>query len=131
MVRILIADDHQMARLAVSQLIEEADKNWKVCCEVGDGKSAVAKALELKPDLAMLDFAMPDLDGITAGQQIRAALPNTSVVVYTFMISPQLEAFVKSVGLQGVVAKADTRGLIAELRRVVTLTPIATSPAAN
>jgi two-component system response regulator DesR len=131
MVRILIADDHQMARLALSQLLEEADKDWKVCCDVGDGKSAVAKALELRPDVVMLDFAMPDLDGIAAGRQIRAHLPNTSVLVYTFMVSPQLEKFVKSVGLQGVVPKADTKALITELRRVLNLATTVSSPSAN
>ncbi|MGA9882940.1 MAG: response regulator transcription factor [Candidatus Acidiferrales bacterium] len=119
MIRILIADDHHMVRLAVSQLVEEADENWKVCCEVGDGNAAVEKSAELKPDLAMLDFAMPDLDGITAGQQIRALSPDTSVLVYTFMVTPQLQAFVKSAGLQGVVPKADTGALIAEIRRVL------------
>lgn len=131
MIRILVADDHQMARLAVSQLIEDADRNWKVCGEVADGVTAVEKALELKPDLVMLDFAMPDLDGITAGQKIRALLPNTIVLVYTFMVSPQLEKFVKSVGLQGVVPKADTKALITELRRVLSLAATASLPMAN
>lgn len=131
MVRILVADDHQMARLALSQLIEETDKNWKVCCDVGDGKSAVAKALELRPDVVMLDFAMPDLDGIAAGRRIRALLPNTSVLVYTFMVSPELEKYVKSVGLQGVVPKADTRALITELRRVLNSASSLSSASAN
>ncbi len=119
MVRILIADDHPKGRSAVSQLIEEADENWKVCCEVSDGDAAVEKAAQLRPDLVMLDFAMPKLDGITAGQQIRALLPDTSVLVYTFLVSPQLESFVKAVGLQGVVPKADARALIAEMRRIL------------
>lgn len=119
MVRILVADDHQEGRLAVSQLIEEADENWKVCSEVSDGNAAVEKAVQLRPDLVMLDFAMPNLDGITAGRRIRAMLPDTSVLVYTFVVSPQLEKFVKEVGLQGVVAKADTRALIAEIRRIL------------
>jgi DNA-binding NarL/FixJ family response regulator len=125
MVRILVADDHQMVRLAVSQIIEQADQDWKVCCDVSDGKEAVEKAAELKPDLAMLDFAMPDLDGITAGRQIRALSPNTSVLVYTFMVTPELEVFVKASGLQGVVPKADTKALIAEMRRVLSLGPTA------
>lgn len=119
MVRILVADDHHEGRMAVSQLVEEADENWKVCCEVSDGKAAVEKAAQFRPDLVMLDFAMPKLDGIAAGRRIRAMLPDTSVLVYTFIVSPQLERFVKEVGLQGVVAKADTRGLIAEMRRIL------------
>lgn len=119
MVRILLADDHQMARLAVSQIIEQADENWKVCCDISDGQQAVERAAELKPDLAVLDFAMPNLDGITAGQRIRAVSPNTSVLVYTFMVCPQLEALAKGSGLQGIVPKADTKALIAEMRRVL------------
>jgi two-component system response regulator NreC len=129
MVRILLADDHPEGRLAVSQLIEEADENWKVCCEVADGDAAVRKSAQLRPDLVMLDFAMPNLDGITAGQQIRELLPNTSVLVYTFMVSPQLERFVKQVGLQGVVAKADTQALIAEMRRILGSGEMLPSPA--
>jgi DNA-binding NarL/FixJ family response regulator len=129
MVRILIADDHQQGRLAVSQLIEEADENWKVCCEVSDGDTAVEKAAQLRPDLVMLDFAMPKLDGIAAGRQIRSLLPNTSVLVYTFMVSPQLERFVKEVGLQGVVAKADTQALIAAMRSILAASSL--QPAAN
>lgn len=121
MVRILVADDHQMVHLEVSQLVEQADKNWKVCCGVSDGRQAVEKAAELKPDLVMLDFAMPNMDGITAGRQIRALSPKTSVLVYTFIVTPQLEAFVKASGLQGVVPKADTKALIAEMRRILSL----------
>lgn len=119
MVRILIADDHLMARLALSEVIERADRNWKVCCEAEDGRQALEKAAELKPDLVMLDFAMPHLDGVAAGQKIRAALPRTPVLVYSFMVSPRLAAFVKSAGLQGVVDKANTQSLISEIRRVL------------
>lgn len=125
MVRILVADDHQMVRLAVSQIIEQTDKNWIVCCEATNGNEAIKRAVELRPDLVMLDFAMPDLDGISAGKRIRAALPETPVLVYTFMVTPQLEAFVKASGLQGVVPKADTQALIAEVRRVLSSMPCA------
>jgi DNA-binding NarL/FixJ family response regulator len=124
MVRILIADDHQQGRAAMSQLIERADENWKVCCQVGDGNAAVEKSAELRPDLVMLDFAMPKLDGIAAGRQIRALLPKTSVLLYTFMVPPQLEKFVKEVGLQGVVEKADSGALIAEMRRILGSRPL-------
>lgn len=123
MVRILIADDHQMVRLALAQILEQADQNWRVCFEAMDGNEAVQRSLEMRPDLVMLDFAMPDLDGISAGQRIRRRLPDTPVLVYTFMVTPQLEAFVKASGLQGVVAKADTQALIAEVRRVLSLAP--------
>ncbi len=125
MVRILLADDNQMVRLAVSRLIEKADKDWQVCCVVNDGRQAVERAAELKPDLVMLDFAMPHLDGIAAGQKIRALLPETSILVYTFMVTPELEAFVKDSGLQAVVQKADTEALIAEVRRILSLARVA------
>lgn len=121
MVRILVADDHQRVCLALTQIIERADNDWRVCCEVGDGKAAVQKTIELKPDLVVLDFAMPDFDGISAGQQIRALSPNTPVLVYTFMVTPQLEALVRASGLQAVVQKPNTSGLIAEIRRSLSL----------
>ena len=128
MIRILVADDHPMVRLAVSQVIEQANEDWKVCCEVSDGQAAVEKAAEMKPDLAMLDFAMPNLDGITAGQRIRAISPNASVLVCTFMVTPHFEALVKASGLQGVVPRADTKRLIAEIRRLLSRThPLAPS----
>jgi len=123
MIRILLADDHQIVRAALSQTICESDAAWEICGEAVDGRDAVEKARELKPDLVVLDFAMPMVDGIKAGREIRAVFPDIAILVYTFMIFPKLEKLAHDAGIQAVVQKADSPALIAQIRRLVALKP--------
>ncbi len=58
-IRILVADDHPLVRSTLSSLIRNSRDNWEVCGEAEDGQAAVQMAVELKPDLAILDFRMP------------------------------------------------------------------------
>jgi DNA-binding NarL/FixJ family response regulator len=119
MIRILLADDHQIVRMALSQTICESDSEWEICGEAIDGRDAVEKARELKPDLVVLDFAMPMADGIKAGREIRALFPDVAILVYTFMIFPKLEKLAREAGIHSVVQKADSLALIAEIRRLL------------
>ena len=82
MTRILIADDHEVVRSGLRKILESQPK-WEVVGEASDGKEAVAKALELKPDIAVLDYALPLVNGIEATRQIRARLPRTEVLIFT------------------------------------------------
>jgi DNA-binding NarL/FixJ family response regulator len=79
-VRVLIADDHPPTRAGVRATLEDA--GFEVCCEVGDAPSAVARALEEKPDLCLLDIHMPG-GGISAADKITSQLPDTAVVMLT------------------------------------------------
>jgi len=123
LVRILIAEDRQIVRMALAQRIAEADPDWFICGEAMDGREAVQKASKLKPDEVVLDYAMPVLDGIQAGREILAALPKTAVLVYIFMVFPTIERLAKQAGIHAVVQKADTSMLIAEIRRLVAPKP--------
>lgn len=67
--RLLLGDDHTLFRHGLRKILEERP-DWEVVAEVGDGRDAVAKCLELKPDVAILDVAMPLLNGIDATKQI-------------------------------------------------------------
>ena len=78
--RILLADDHTLVREGLRKIIE-AQPGWEVIAEADDGRDAVRQALELKPDLVIVDLAMPQLSGVDAIQQIVRRLPSTRVLV--------------------------------------------------
>jgi DNA-binding NarL/FixJ family response regulator len=117
--RILVADDYKMVRTAVSQLIRNSHEDWKVCWEAEDGQAAVEKAVEAKPDLVILDLRMPRRDGMSAGREIRARLPNVLILIFTLMDSPQLEQEAAAAGFQGVVQKTEATSLISAIRNAL------------
>lgn len=80
--RILLADDHTVVRQGLRKVLEERS-DWEVVAEAGDGREAVRQAEELKPDVAIIDIAMPLLNGIEATRQIVKRLPATRVLVLT------------------------------------------------
>src|SRR5277367_1351873 len=67
--RILIADDHDLMRRGIKGLLQ-SHAGWEVCGEAHTGREAVSKAQELKPDIAILDISMPDLNGVDAARRI-------------------------------------------------------------
>ena len=71
MTRILIADDHEVVRSGLRTILE-AQPNWEVVAEAADGKEAILKAIETKPDVAVLDYSLPLVNGVEATRQIRA-----------------------------------------------------------
>jgi two-component system response regulator NreC len=106
MARILIADDRESMRMAVKTVIR-THPGWEVCGEADDGREAVAKAVELNPDLVLLDFRMPITNGIKAGSEICRLMPRTPVLMYTLHRTAELEVAAKLVGIRQVVAKED------------------------
>src|SRR3954467_1128262 len=89
MVRILLADDHDMVRRGVRSLLE-AHPGWQVCGEATNGREAVSLAARLKPDIAVLDLEMPELNGLEATRQIKRKLPATEVLIYSIHETEQL-----------------------------------------
>jgi two-component system response regulator NreC len=78
--RVLLGDDHTLVRHGLRKILEERP-DWEIVAEVGDGREAVRKCTALKPDVAVLDIAMPLLNGIDATQQIVRKVPDTKVLV--------------------------------------------------
>jgi DNA-binding NarL/FixJ family response regulator len=109
--RILIADDHDGVRGRTRQLLEYHD-GWEVCAQVENGKQAVLKAKELKPDVVILDVAMPVMNGIEAADEIGNVLPSVPVVLYTMYALPVIEVKAKKVGVRQIVPKPDAAGLL-------------------
>src|ERR1700731_2513834 len=105
--RILIADDHDLLRRGVKALLE-SHPGWEICGEARTGREVVAKAEELKPDIVILDFSMPDLDGLEAARRIRKASANTEILVLSVYHSDQLIREILEAGGHGDVMKSDS-----------------------
>ena len=78
--RLLIADDHTLVRQGLRRILE-GQPGWEVVAETGDGREAVRLTAELKPDVVLLDIAMPHLNGVEAMQQIERRVPGVRVLV--------------------------------------------------
>jgi DNA-binding NarL/FixJ family response regulator len=104
--RILIADDHDLIRRGVRDLLA-ARSGWQVVGEACNGADAVRKAVSLRPDVAILDFSMPELNGPGAAAQIAEKVPETGVVVLTMHDSEEVMRQVLQSGARGLVLKSD------------------------
>jgi DNA-binding NarL/FixJ family response regulator len=104
--RILIADDHELVRRGAVAVLHSRH-GWRVVGEAANGREAVEKTVELKPDVAILDISMPELDGVEAVSQIREAVPDTKVLVLTMHESDQIVKRALDAGANGYVLKSD------------------------
>src|SRR4029450_443278 len=120
MIRILIADDHEVVRSGLRKILE-AQPNWEVVAEAGDGKDAIHKAAETRPDVAVLDYSLPLVNGIEATRQIRARLPKTEVLIFTMHDNETLIQELLKAGARGYVLKSDASRFL--LAAIESLTP--------
>lgn len=116
--QILIADDNEVIRGVLSELLRN-HKGWEVCAEVGNGRQAVLKAAELKPEVIILDLAMPGLDGLTATREILKILPSVPIVLYTLHSSPVVELEAKKAGVRRVIAKPQSGLLLRAIEELL------------
>jgi len=120
MIRILIADDSTMVRRALRSLVEQ-DADWEVCGEAIDGGEVVQRTMETHPDLIVLDFQMPVMNGLQAAREIAKVAPDVPVLLCTAHLSLNLMGEARRVGIQGAVSKSRAgdivRGIKALLRR--------------
>jgi DNA-binding NarL/FixJ family response regulator len=106
MLRILLADDHEIVRRGLKELLEE-QAGWTVCAEASNGRQAVELAVQARPHVAVLDFSMPELNGLEATRRIRVTVPETEVLIFTMHGSEALIREVLSAGARGYLLKSD------------------------
>ena len=112
-VRVLVADDHEVVRRGLASLLRE-QPGWEVCGEAVTGREAVEKVKKLKPNVAVLDISMPELNGLDATRQILKSVPKTEVLILTMHDSEYLIREVLNAGAHGYVLKSDAgRDLVA------------------
>jgi DNA-binding NarL/FixJ family response regulator len=115
-VRLVLADDHEIMRVGLRSLLE-AQINWSVVGEAIDGEEAVEMVLSLKPDVALLDIAMPKISGLEAARQILSQVPRTKILLLSAHDSKQVIADVLDSGAKGYVLKSDAaRDLVAAVQ---------------
>jgi len=104
--RILIADDHPLLRRGLQDFLE-THPGWRVCGEAVDGREAVLLAEQLKPDVAVVDLFMPELNGIEATRRIRGVSPATAVLLLAGTCSERTEEEAISAGARGFLLKSN------------------------
>jgi len=113
MLRILIADDHEVARQGIRALLE-AHPGWEVCAEAKDGRRGGRLAATVNPALVLLDIGMPNLNGLEAARQILASSPEVPILILTMLDSDQVVREVLRAGARGFLLKSDAgRDLVA------------------
>jgi DNA-binding NarL/FixJ family response regulator len=105
-VRILIADDHELFRRGLRSLLT-SHPGWEVCAEAADGREAVEKTRRFKPDVAILDVNMPNLNGLEATRQIHEEFPQTQVLVVSQHAPQQVLSLALRAGARGFISKED------------------------
>lgn len=102
--RILLADDHTLVRQGLRKVLEERPE-WDVVAEAGDGREAVRLAEQLKPDVCVLDIAMPLLNGVEATRQIARRVPTTRILVLSMYSDEAYVAQILQAGAAGYILK--------------------------
>jgi DNA-binding NarL/FixJ family response regulator len=117
-IRVVIADDHPVLRLAVRHRLE-AESDIEVLAEASSGKEAVAIVRTVQPDLVILDYQMPNLDGLEAARAIHEALPHVDIVMLTGWEDRELADAAVRAGVGGFVSKTEPPDRLLETIRSV------------
>jgi DNA-binding NarL/FixJ family response regulator len=115
--RILIADDHEALRRGLRSALLGA--GWQVCGEAADGRQAIEKAAELKPDLVLLDLSMPVMSGHEAAREILRSNPGMKIVVFTMHESQQVRDALNKIGVHALAVKSAPLSLLLDTIQTV------------
>ena len=125
--RILVVDDHDIVRQGVCALIA-AQPEWIVCGEARTGRDAIRLAVELTPDVVVMDLLMPDLNGVDAARQIKKLLPATEILVLSGHEETELIQTVFDAGIRAYIFKSQARAhLVPAITALIAHKPYLTS----
>ena len=101
-----MVDDSELMRRCLRNLLEQED-HWRVCSEAANGREAIEKVQQSTPDVIVLDFQMPEMNGLDAAREIRRRSPEIPILMVTLHMSAQLEHQAKKIGIGGACDKND------------------------
>jgi DNA-binding NarL/FixJ family response regulator len=116
-IRILLVDDNQLVRRSLRNLLEQHDE-WKVCGEASNGREAVAVFQRLRPDVVLLDFKMPDMNGLEAAREINHRGP-VPILLVSMFLNDQLTVEARKAGVQGTCPKEQVGCVVQALEAVL------------
>jgi two-component system, NarL family, invasion response regulator UvrY len=111
LVRILVADDNPAVRHYLRSLLEQ-QASWQVCDEARTGGEVIQRVKTNPPDMILLDFQMPDLNGLDVARQIAGIFPEIPILMVTIHLSKQLAEEARRAGIRGACAKSDVGSIV-------------------
>src|SRR6478752_3872605 len=111
LIRILVVDDNPAVRRYMRAILEQQE-TWRVSGEARNGAEALHQVLESPPDLIVLDYQMPDLNGVDVAKQISELFPKLPILMVTLHLSTQLSEAAREAGVRGACAKQDIGSVV-------------------
>jgi DNA-binding NarL/FixJ family response regulator len=128
MTRILIADDHSVVLSGLRSILG-AHAGWEVVAEATNGKEAIQRALQTKPDIAILDYSLPIMNGLEATRQIRVRVPSVEILIFTMHDSDTITAELLQAGARAYLLKSEAdQYLVAAVESLAVHRPFFTGP---
>lgn len=115
--RILIVDDSDTTRRILNTIVRS--RQWTVCGEAESGWSGIRKFQELKPDLVLLDLAMPDINGIEAARVMSSLNRTVPIILFTVLNLDGLERAARNAGVHAIVSKGECWNLLTTIEAAV------------
>ena len=116
--RFLIVDDSELVRRSLRTVLQ-ANPEWEICGEAADGVSAVEMFKELRPNIVILDFQMPGINGIETARRMAEIAPAVPVVLFTQHASADLERHAHEVGIRSVVSKTNAFPMVGMIQALL------------
>jgi two-component system, chemotaxis family, chemotaxis protein CheY len=117
--RVLVVDDSETTRRILRVLLSSRD--WSICGEAENGRSGVEKFEELKPDVVVLDFVMPDMDGIETAKLMSRSNPKVPIILFTIRGIEGIARSARAAGIRAIVRKNNAWSLIPQIEKLVHL----------
>lgn len=115
---ILVADDNPMIRKMVCQIFEDED-DYDICAEATNGKEAIELARKHRPELIILDLAMPVLGGVDASKELKRIMPTVPIILFTQYADLGKALSSNGLVVDRIVAKGDVRGLVEHVKSLI------------
>ncbi len=116
--RFLIVDDSELVRKSLRTVLQ-ANPEWEICGEASDGESGVALFKELQPNIVILDFQMPGINGIETARRMSEIAPAVPIVLFTQHASTDLEKHAKEAGIRSVVSKTNAFPMVGMIQALL------------